>query len=124
MSSSKINCFKHLCLRLSHFLNHLNFLLRCKCARVIPKFINIHYNPHPAFCVNKALTRSKFAILRAITQDIRQSISSIESKLYSLHLHLSNSIPNFSSTEKRNYACIEFQSARHKTILDKILISS
>ena len=34
-------------------------------------------------------------------------------------MHLSNSTPDFSSFEKRNYAYVEFQSARHKTILDK-----
>ena len=38
---------------------------------------------------------------------------------YSLHLHLSNSILNFSSFEKWNYAYVEFQSAHQKTILDK-----
>ena len=109
MSSSEINRFKHFHLRRSRFLNHQNFLLRCKRARVIPKFINIRYNLHPTFRVNKALTRSKFAILRAVIQDVRQSISSIESELYSLHLHLSNSTPDFSSFEKRNYAYVEFQ---------------
>ena len=70
--------------------------------------ISKHINP----------SRSKFSILRAVTQDVRQSIASIESELYSLHLHLSNSIPNFSSFEKRNYANVDFQSARHETILD------
>ena len=103
--------------RRSPFLNHLNFILKCKHARVILKFIYIRYNVHPTFPVNKALIRSKFAILRAATQDVRQSIASIESELYSLHLHLSNSIPNFSSFEKRNYAYVDFQFARHKTIL-------
>ena len=85
-----------------------------------PKFINIWFNLHPTFRVMAALTRSKFAILRAITQDIRQFISSIESEFFSLHLCLRNSIPDFSSFEnKRNYDYIEFQSAPHKTILDK-----
>ena len=34
-------------------------------------------------------------------------------------MHLSNSIPNFSSFEKRNYTYVEFQSVRHKIILNK-----
>ena len=119
MSSFKISRFKYLCFRCSCFLNHPNFLLRCKSACVIPKFINIRYNLHPIFRVRKALIRSKFAMLMAVTQDVRQSISSIESELYSLHLHPSNFIPDFSSFEKRNYAYVEFQFARHKTILNK-----
>ena len=81
MGSSEINRFKHLRLRRSRFLNYLNFLLRCKRARVIPKFINIRYNLHPTFHVNKTLTRNKFAILRAVTQDVKQSIASFESEL-------------------------------------------
>ena len=43
----------------------------------------------------------------------------IHSELYSLHLHPSNSVQDFSSSEKRDYAYIEFQSDRHKTILNK-----
>ena len=108
LSSSEINRFKHLRLRCSRFYNHLNFLLRCKRSRVIPKFINIRYNLHPTFRVNKALIRSKLAILRAVTQDVMQSIASVDSELYSLHLHLSNSIPNFSSFEKKIYFYVEF----------------
>ena len=118
MTSSKINCFKHLLLRSTCFLNHMSFLLRCKYTCVIAKFINIKFNFHPTFHVNRSkLTRSKFTIFRAVTQDITQSIFSIE--LFSLHLHLSNSIQDLSSFEKRNYVYAEFQSTHHKIILGK-----
>ena len=81
MSFSEIIHFKHLRLSRSCFLNHQSFLFRWKRARVIPKFVNIRYNLHPTFRVNEALARNKFAILRAIIQDVKQSISSTESEL-------------------------------------------
>ena len=77
MSSSEINRYNHVRLRRSGFLSDMNFILRCKRARVFPKFINILYIVHPTFHVSKALTKNKFAVLGADTQDDRQSISYI-----------------------------------------------
>ena len=65
------------------------------------------------------LNRSKFAILRIVIQDVKQSIFFIESELQSLNLDPSNSFLDFSPFEKRNFAQLEFQSAHHKTILNK-----
>ena len=72
-------------------------------VRVIPKFLSIRYNLSPTFRINKGLTKSNFAILRAVTQDVKQPISSIEPEVYSLHFHLSNYIRDLSSFEKKDF---------------------
>ena len=44
VSFSEINNFKHVPLKRSGFLNHLNIFLCCKCVKVTPMYINVRNN--------------------------------------------------------------------------------
>ena len=101
--SSLFNRFSKLRRKRAKFLNHLNFLQKCKYNNVIPKFIHLQCSVSNSNRVSKAITRAKFSVLRACIQDVRHKISKIEVELYDLHLSLGKNLVNFDSSENEDY---------------------
>ena len=114
---SLFNCFSKLRCKHAKFLNHLYFLQKCKCSNVIPQFIHLQCSISNSNRVSKAVTHTKFSILRACIQDVRYKISKIEDKLY-LHLFQSKYLVNFDSSENEDYISLSSFNLSHQCNLE------
>lgn len=78
------------------WIKYLYLLCDCLRSKYIPDFIfSKRSQPNNINNVNKVLFRSKLALPRTSNQDTSRKIFLIKGELFSLHLSISNSIPDF-----------------------------